>query len=409
MMQNLKMTSNTSTTSSSSSSSSNSNHNNFSNLSDDHDDAIEEQPLDLQDLVYEEPDDVAVNEENTPPHESMNEIDVQGSSERFENENVEHIGEHAELNESNGEKNLEQEDGVFIPDAEIIEDESIVYATDDVIGEDNDQLSKSPATALTEERRMLASAADYQNADLLFNEQICNPEEYLEAGGLDDVDDPVRYSSDSVHISEDQIDAEELVIVNVDPKLEQQEEKLAEEELQEEDCVPLRASVAPTHDVSDHQVSQENYQQASELKLEKNSLENDVHKEHELELKTDVQEAITDPDMHPAIAQAIKTRNERFPLLDDPKLPHTRENFNLPPLVEGHSVPVEKGTYKDYVFDLERQEYLQKEEVTKAHTEYLEKHHELKQIVSDFLTSILIDKPSDVYRYAADYFSVAVN
>lgn len=398
------------TSSTSSISSSGHNSNDSNNLGEERVYISEEQPLDPRELVYEELDDAAIDEDDAPHHELINELEAQDSSEKLYDVDVEHISGNAEINGAN-EEGHEQEDDAFIPEAEILEDDSIVYATEDAGDRDDDRPPESPTTALTGGQRMLASAADYQNVDVLLDEQLCDPEEYLEAGGLDDVNDPARDSTGSVCTLEDQMGAEELVIVDVDHSPGQQEglEELQEEEQREiETYALLRTSAAPAHGTSDHQAPLASHQQASELKTDESNLDNDGV-EHASEPKTDIQEKVTDPGTHPAIAQAIRTRNEHFPLLDDPKLPHTRENFNLPPLVEGHSVPVDKGTYKDYIFDLERQEYLQKEEVTKAHTEYLEKHHELKQIVSDFLTSVLIDKPSDVYQYAADYFSVAVN
>lgn len=94
-----------------------------------------------------------------------------------------------------------------------------------------------------------------------------------------------------------------------------------------------------------------------------------------------------------------------IPLVRDATLPVTHENLSLPPAVEAHTVAVVPGTVDDYQFDLERQQHLQRDEVTQQHTEYLESHPELKDIVSDLLTSILADKPSDVYSYAAEYFS----
>ena len=68
-------------------------------------------------------------------------------------------------------------------------------------------------------------------------------------------------------------------------------------------------------------------------------------------------------------------------------------------------VELVKGKIEDYKFDLERQEAIQREEVTKVHTDYLESHPELRQIVGDLLSSVLIDKPSNVYQYFSDYFN----
>ncbi|KAH0575929.1 hypothetical protein SS50377_21463 [Spironucleus salmonicida] len=93
-----------------------------------------------------------------------------------------------------------------------------------------------------------------------------------------------------------------------------------------------------------------------------------------------------------------------FPLITDPTLPVNRENLALPPRAELGEVELQKGNIEDYRFDLERQEALQTAEVTKLHTDYLEKHPELRSIISDLLSSVLMDKPSNVYQYFADYF-----
>lgn len=369
---------------------------NGNNLNEERGDSSAEQPFTPDNLVYEESDDIAVNEEGALRHESINELETHSSSEKLKD--VEYVNEHTNLKETNEKDDPEQGDEVSIPEAEIIEDDSIVYAPEDIIDEDNGQPSRSPI-ALLEEQRMLASAGDYQNVDDLLTAQVCNPLEHPEVGGLDDIDDPVRASAKSLCTSENHLEAEELIIVNVDPDVAYQEDM--------KDYVePEASSIMPTK-APDQHVPSINSLQIS--KSHKGSFDEGTAVQRKAEPNVDTGEELVNPNVHPAIAQAIKTRNDHFPLLSDPKLPHTRENFNLPPLVEGYSVPVDKGTYKDYVFDLERQEYLQKEEVTKAHTEYLERHHELKQIVSDFLTSILLDKPTDVYQYAADYFSVVVN
>ncbi|ESU39657.1 Hypothetical protein DHA2_151242 [Giardia duodenalis] len=368
-----------------------------SNLNEEQLDASEEQPLGPETLVYEEPDDVAADEEGTLRHESINDLEAHSSSEKLGD--VEHVSEHTSPKEVNGKDDLEEEDETSILAAEILEDDPIVYAPEDIMDEEDDRPPESPA-ALPEEQRVLASAGDYQNVDALLTRQVYDPLEHLEVGGLDDVD-PLRASVDPGCTPEDHLEAEELVIINVDLDMAQQEDTKGSAE---PEASPVVLAKAP-----DQHLPSINSLQASGSKPHKDSFDEGTARKHIVDQTVDAGEEPVDPSMHPAIAQAIKTRNDHFPLLSDPKLPHTRENFNLPPLVEGHSVPVDKGTYKDYVFDLERQEYLQKEEVTKAHTEYLERHHELKQIVSDFLTSILIDKPTDVYQYAADYFSVVVN
>lgn len=40
----------------------------------------------------------------------------------------------------------------------------------------------------------------------------------------------------------------------------------------------------------------------------------------------------------------------------------------------------------------------------KQHTAYLEAHPELKEIISDLLCSLMLEKPTDVYKYFAEYF-----
>jgi len=50
--------------------------------------------------------------------------------------------------------------------------------------------------------------------------------------------------------------------------------------------------------------------------------------------------------------------------------------------------------------------YLQvKDEVKKEHTTYINKHPEIRQLLNDFLSTVLLEKPDDVYAYAQEYFS----
>ncbi|CAL6051220.1 Conserved_hypothetical protein [Hexamita inflata] len=93
-----------------------------------------------------------------------------------------------------------------------------------------------------------------------------------------------------------------------------------------------------------------------------------------------------------------------FPLIHDKNLPINRENLGLCPQTKPGDVTIQKGQVSDYKFDLARQQAIQKEEVQKQHTAYLEAHPELKQIVSDVLCSLMMDKPTDVYSYMAQYF-----
>ncbi len=50
--------------------------------------------------------------------------------------------------------------------------------------------------------------------------------------------------------------------------------------------------------------------------------------------------------------------------------------------------------------------YLQvKDEVKKEHITYFSKHPEIRQLLNDFLSTLLLEKPDDVYCYAQEYFS----
>lgn len=46
-----------------------------------------------------------------------------------------------------------------------------------------------------------------------------------------------------------------------------------------------------------------------------------------------------------------------------------------------------------------------KEEIKLEHIEYIKTHPELKDILNDFISSLLLDKPVDIYEYARQYFS----
>lgn len=50
--------------------------------------------------------------------------------------------------------------------------------------------------------------------------------------------------------------------------------------------------------------------------------------------------------------------------------------------------------------------YMQvKDEVKKEHNAYISAHPEIRQLLNDFLSTLLLEKPEDVYDYAQDYFS----
>ena len=51
-----------------------------------------------------------------------------------------------------------------------------------------------------------------------------------------------------------------------------------------------------------------------------------------------------------------------------------------------------------YFFDI-------KDKITQEHQEYLGKHPEIKQILVDFLTKLLMTKPDNIYTFTTEYFS----
>lgn len=59
------------------------------------------------------------------------------------------------------------------------------------------------------------------------------------------------------------------------------------------------------------------------------------------------------------------------------------------------------------VFDPELQTYFAKikEEIKSEHVQYIKSHPEIRDILNDFLSSLLLEKPDDIYYYARKYFS----
>lgn len=53
-------------------------------------------------------------------------------------------------------------------------------------------------------------------------------------------------------------------------------------------------------------------------------------------------------------------------------------------------------------FDSELRTYFKdvKAEIKRDHSKYLAKHPELREILNDFLTTVMLEKPKDVYEYA---------
>jgi guanylate kinase len=41
-----------------------------------------------------------------------------------------------------------------------------------------------------------------------------------------------------------------------------------------------------------------------------------------------------------------------------------------------------------------------KDEIKKEHVDYLSQHPEIRQLLNDFLSTVLLEKPEDVYKFA---------
>jgi Regulatory subunit of type II PKA R-subunit. len=46
-----------------------------------------------------------------------------------------------------------------------------------------------------------------------------------------------------------------------------------------------------------------------------------------------------------------------------------------------------------------------KDEIKKEHIDYLSQHPEIRQLLNDFLSTLLLEKPEDVYKFAQEYFA----
>ena len=59
------------------------------------------------------------------------------------------------------------------------------------------------------------------------------------------------------------------------------------------------------------------------------------------------------------------------------------------------------------VLDPELKTYFSKikEEIKSEHVQYIKSHPEIRDILNDFLSSLLLEKPEDIYIYARKYFS----
>merc|ERR1719152_676928 len=57
--------------------------------------------------------------------------------------------------------------------------------------------------------------------------------------------------------------------------------------------------------------------------------------------------------------------------------------------------------------DLEQQEKLElrEEQLKREHAAYLSQHPELRQVLNDFMSSVLLHRPDHVFDFAREYFS----
>mmetsp|Transcript_97750 Transcript_97750/g.273580 ORF Transcript_97750/g.273580 Transcript_97750/m.273580 type:complete len:112 (-) Transcript_97750:190-525(-) len=57
--------------------------------------------------------------------------------------------------------------------------------------------------------------------------------------------------------------------------------------------------------------------------------------------------------------------------------------------------------------DPEQQEKLElrEEELRQEHTKYLQQHPELRQVLNDFMSSVLLHQPEHAFDFAREYFS----
>lgn len=58
-------------------------------------------------------------------------------------------------------------------------------------------------------------------------------------------------------------------------------------------------------------------------------------------------------------------------------------------------------------FDPELLAYYEKlkGKLKEEHVEYLQKHPEIRQLISDYMVKLLLSKPDDVYYFTSKYFS----
>ena len=71
-----------------------------------------------------------------------------------------------------------------------------------------------------------------------------------------------------------------------------------------------------------------------------------------------------------------------------PKLPEgqTQDESTLDPVLRNYYVDIKKNIMED-------------------HNTYIQSHPELRQLLNDYMSSLLLHKPDDVFKFTKDYFS----
>ncbi len=59
---------------------------------------------------------------------------------------------------------------------------------------------------------------------------------------------------------------------------------------------------------------------------------------------------------------------------------------------------------KSYDQELKRYYVEMRDKIKQEHTEYLQKHPEIRDLLNDFVSNCLLEKPEDIYEHAQQYF-----
>eukprot|EP01016_Furgasonia_blochmanni_P051097 TRINITY_DN7994_c0_g2_i1.p2 TRINITY_DN7994_c0_g2~~TRINITY_DN7994_c0_g2_i1.p2 ORF type:complete len:295 (-),score=85.99 TRINITY_DN7994_c0_g2_i1:290-1174(-) len=83
----------------------------------------------------------------------------------------------------------------------------------------------------------------------------------------------------------------------------------------------------------------------------------------------------------------------------------TWETYFQSEISSSASLNVPQGYMEDFDPEIKAYFFKIKEDIKKEHVEYLKKHPEIREVLNDFVSSLLLQKPDDIYAYARDYFS----